>query len=163
MIDPEFAPIVDWLTANGRSVREEDDGFAASDDEVVLHVSGGGSGWTIRRVWRDDDRGIAFATSSVEDIDRYLALLTANEVRARRGLAPLRHGISTDAEGVAQPVDGLVLSGDLGLGFTLVDGPAAREWRFASDIEAARFSRYRDVTPDRLRAAILAPDRRIDA
>jgi hypothetical protein len=153
----ELIPVAVWLAQNGRFVEKTPDGFSVADDEVTLEVSRVGKGWEIHKVWRDDDRGIVFSASSAEDVDRYLTVLTANEVRNRHGLPMIRHGVETGPDGLAKPCGDFVLSGELDRGFILRDTSDDRSWRFARDVEAARFSRYMAISPDRLRTELLSP------
>ncbi|NYF15253.1 hypothetical protein HDC37_000065 [Microbacterium sp. AK009] len=110
--------------------------------------------WSVRRTWRDEDRGTAFVAHTAEDVDRYLTLHFAKEVRAERGLRPVSHGIEMRTDGTAKPPSGFELSGNLDDGFVFSDAASGRNWRFASDIEAARFGRYVDVPAADLRASI---------
>ncbi|MEZ3161985.1 Imm61 family immunity protein [Microbacterium sp. BWT-B31] len=153
--------VADWLAETGRAVQQQPTGLSVADDEVTLRIAKDDHEWVIHKTWRDEDRGVVFTSSSVEDVDRYLTLLTANEVRARRGLPPLRHGITTGPDGIAEPFAGFALSGGLDNGFVLQDTRTGERWMFASDIEAARFSRYHRLEPRELRAAILGPAREI--
>ncbi|MEZ3162021.1 Imm61 family immunity protein [Microbacterium sp. BWT-B31] len=154
--------VADWLAETGRAVQQQPTGLSVADDEVTMRIAQDDHEWVIHKTWRDEDRGVVFTSPSVEDVDRYLTLLTANEVRSRKGLPPLRHGITTRPDGIAEPSNGLNLSGDLDRGFVLTDPRTGEERRFASDIEAARFSRYIGLAPGVLRSAILSSARVID-
>ncbi|GAA3638897.1 hypothetical protein GCM10022200_22850 [Microbacterium awajiense] len=149
--------VAGWLAEYGQTVVSTDEGLDLADGEVELRVRRRADGWIVHKVWRDQDRGVVFAASDATDVDRYLALTSANEVRARLGLPRSRHGVQTDADGIAMPADGFVLTGDLKAGFVLTHGATGRAWRFASDIEASRFSRYASTPPDLLRRAITSP------
>ena len=157
MIPSQLGPVAHWLAEYGRSVKADAEVLTIADDEVTLAIRHDGDRWTVHKTWRDEDRGISFAGASAEDVDRYLTLISANEIRRRLGLPPLRHGITTGPDGMAIPRAGFSLSGDLDRGFTLTEGSSGREWRFASDIEASRFSLYADVPVERLRSAIVSP------
>lgn len=158
MTQEQLAAVANWLGEYGRAIRWSDDGLTIADDEISFEVRRNAPGrWEVRKTWRDEDRGLVFAADSAEDVDRYLTLVSANDIRRRIDLRPLRHGISTDPAGIAVPAEGFTLTGDLDHGFTMVDTRTHRSWRFGSDIEAARFSLYADVPVGRLRAAVLSP------
>lgn len=154
MIPPSLTAVTSWLQGALRAVMEHADGFSVVDDEVTLDVRDLGGKWVVSKTWRDKDRGVVFEAPSTGDVDRYLTLAFANDKRNARGLRPLGHLITIGDAGNALPVDGFTLTGDLDHGFLLTDTATRRAWRFASDVEAARFSGYVDVPVERLRSGV---------
>lgn len=151
---PAFDPLLVWLRGDSRSVRDSADAIVIASDEETLDITRDLGQWRVRKTWRDQDRGIVFMASAAEDVDRYLTLHFANEIRAERGLRPVRHGIELLPDGTAVPASGFTITGDLDNGFVLSHADSGRTWGFGSDIEAARFSRYVDVSAADLREAI---------
>ena len=154
MIPPPLGALTAWLEDDRRAVTARPDGFSVSDGEVTLDIREVGGAWVVSKTWRDQDRGVVFEGPSDDDVDRYLTLAFANDKRNARGLRPLRHGIALGDAGNASPVDGFALTGDLNRGFVLTDSASGRTWTFASDIEAARYSRYAGVPVGELRSRI---------
>ncbi|GAA3638879.1 hypothetical protein GCM10022200_22820 [Microbacterium awajiense] len=155
-----LSTIARWLTDHGQSARLTETGLDLGGDDTVLEVRSSGEGWTVRKFWRDQDRGVTFAAAAAADVDRYLAVISAGEVRTRLGLERLRNDVQLDdGTSVAQP--GYTLTGDLSDGFVLTDSASGRSWTFASDVDAARYSRYAHLAPDDVRALITAPAGRL--
>lgn len=147
------AALRDWLTAQELGVTIAADGFSVDDGEVRLDVAIGAASCTVRKTWRDEDRGILMSSPLWEDVDRFLTITYANSARARLRFRPLRP-IARPATGPGAVADGFDLRGDLDRGFELT-GPlpgGTRTLHFSSDIDAAKFSRYGSYTPDELRA-----------
>lgn len=154
-----LSTIARWLADHGQPARLTATGLDLGGDETVLEVRPSGEGWTVRTRWRAQDRGVAFAAATAADIDRYLAIISAGEVRTRLGLDRLHSDVHLEnGTSVAQP--GYTLTGDLSDGFLLTHNASGRSWTFASDIDAARYSRYAHLSADDVRALIIAPDAR---
>lgn len=150
------AALRDWLTSNGLGVTETADGFTTDDGEVRFAVSRQPDRFIVHETWRDVDRGVAMSSPDWVDVERYLTMLYANAARARRRLRPLRP-IAKPAIGPGAVAAGFDLVGDLDDGFTL-SGPfpgGSRTVHFASDIDAAKFSRYVVFSADDLRERVL--------
>jgi hypothetical protein len=144
------------LLAQGLAVSETQGGFAIDDGEVRLDVSAARDRFEVEKTWRDTDRGTLMASPRWEDVERFLTVFYANAARMRRGYRPLRP-IARPATGPGALAPGFRLTGDLDQGFSLTV-PVQEETReivFASDIDAAKFSRYVDLTPDELRERVL--------
>jgi len=154
MIPPSLSALTIWLEDDRRAVTGRSEGFSVSNDEVTLDIRRVGEAWVVSETQRDQDRGVVFEGPSDDDVDRYLTVVFANDKRNARGLRPLRHGIALNDAGYALPVEGFALTGDLDRGFVLTDRASGRAWTFASDIEAARYSRYAGVPVEELRSRV---------
>lgn len=155
----ESAVLREWLIDQGLGVASIEGGFAIDDGEVRLDVTKDGDRFVVRKTWRNEDRGIAMSSPFWADVERYLTISYANAARTRVGLRPLRP-IAKPAVGPGAVADGFALSGDLDRGFTLT-GPfpgGARQLHFASDIDAAKFSRYVVLDADEIRERLLRAD-----
>ena len=154
MIPSSLDALTIWLEDDRRTVTGRLEGFSVSDEEVTLDIRRVGGAWVVFKTWRDQNRGVVFIGASDDDVDRYLTLAFANDKRNARGLRPLRHSLPLGDAGQASPVDGFALTGDLDRGFLLTDNASGRAWTFASDIEAARYSRYAGVPVKDLRRRV---------
>jgi hypothetical protein len=155
----ESAVLREWLIDQGLGVASTEDGFAIDDGEVRLDVTDDEDRFVVRKTWRNEDRGIAMSSPLWVDVERYLTISYANAARTRVGLRPLRP-IAKPAVGPGAVADGFALSGDLDQGFTLT-GPfpgEPRQLHFASDIDAAKFSRYVVLDADEIRERLLRAD-----
>lgn len=152
----ETAALRDWLTDQGIGVASTEAGFAIDDGETRLEIVHDGERFVVRKTWRDEDRGIAMSSPVWSDVERFVTMSHANAARLRAGLRPLRPLVRS-AFGPGAVADGFALSGDLDSGFTLRG--SSQEWQrelhFASDIDAAKFSRYVILDADEIRARLL--------
>ncbi|MXS76034.1 hypothetical protein CSIV_10645 [Microbacterium sp. CSI-V] len=122
------------------SVTRTDTAVVVQADEMTLRVTLAGRTWRVRKSWRSDDRGVAFEATDETDIARFLIAMFANDIRRARGLTPRRRAVTLSDEGLAQPAAWFTLSREPDAGFVLTDTYRRVRWRFASDLDAARFS-----------------------
>lgn len=122
------------------SVTRTDTAVVVQADELTFRVTLVGRAWRVRKSWRSDDRGVAFEATDETDIARFLISMFANDIRRARGLAPRRRAVTLSDEGLARPAASFTLSGSPDAGFVLTDTLRQIRWRFASDLDAARFS-----------------------
>lgn len=122
------------------SVTRTDTAVVVQADESTLRVTLVGRTWRVRKSWRSDDHGVAFEATDETDIARFLIAMFANDIRRARGLAPRRRAVTLSDDGLAQPAASFTLSREPDAGFVLTDTYRRVHWRFASDLDAARFS-----------------------
>lgn len=122
------------------SVARTDSAFVVRADELTLRITIAGRTWRVRKTWRSHDRGVAFETNDDTDIGRFLVAVLANDIRRSLGLAPRRRAVTLSDEGLARPAASFTLSRGPNAGFVLTDSFSRSRWRFASDLDAARFS-----------------------
>ncbi len=152
----QTAVLRDWLTVQGLGVSSSEAGLAIDDGETRLDIARDGERFVVRKTWRGADRGVAMSSPVWSDVERFVTVSYANAARLRAGLRPLRP-IAKPAVGPGAVADGFALSGDLDSGFTL-RGPFQgwqRELHFASEIDAAKFSRYVVLDADEIRERLL--------
>lgn len=137
------------------SAARADGGVVVRSDEVTLRIHATDAGWRVDKQWRDQDRGTAFRSGTVDDVVRYLLSLLANDIRQAHGLPPLRRKLNVDEDGVAVPTDGFSLTTDPGAGFILSKETPDTGRFFASDLEAAKFSYFADENIETLRTHLL--------
>lgn len=121
-------------------VTRTDTAVVVQADELTFRVTPVGRTWRVRKSWRSQDRGVAFETSDETDIGRFLIAMLTNDIRRARGLVPRRRAVTLSDEGLAQPAASFTISGSPDAGFVLTDTYRQIRWRFASDLDAVRFS-----------------------
>lgn len=122
------------------SVTRTDTAVVIQADELTFRVTLAGRTWRVRKSWRSDDRGVAFEANDETDIARFLIAILANDIRRARGLTPHRRAVTLSDDGLAQPAASFTLARGQDAGFVLTDTYRRVRWRFASDLDAARFS-----------------------
>lgn len=128
------------LAPSAISVARTDTAVVVQAGELTFRVTLMGRAWRVRKSGRSDDRGVAFEATDETDIARFLIAMFANDIRRARGLAPRQRAVTLSDDGLAEPAASFMLSGSPDAGFVLTDTYRQIRWRFASDLDAARFS-----------------------
>lgn len=147
-----------WLAGEGLELLPSTDALLLVDDgEARFRIDRSGDGWTVSKSLRSGPFGARMSSSRWEDIERYVVMLYLGSVREAKGLSRLRPLVELDAGGGAIAAEGWSLQNGAE-GGSILGAPDGRALWFASDIDAAAFSRYAAYSPAELRAQAAAAD-----
>lgn len=151
MSDATSDDLVRWLAGEGLEMLASTDAVLLVDDgEARVRVDRSDDGWIVSKSLRSEPFSARMSSADWEDVDRFVVMLYLGSARESRGLSRLKRLGELGADGIAVAAEGWSVQRGADGGW-LLDGPHARRRWFASDLDAAAFSRYAVYSADELR------------